>query len=141
MQKIIFFFATLMVFAACQDDKDKVNPNTVNLNALQGTHTVSPLEAKIYNNRNEEVLEVADLQPDHEYKIVLKGEGTDFIRIKNGHVFEVIEQPTVASGEETTYRIKTGTDFADRLYLNVVPLHKSGDTFIREKSQAVFLPF
>ena len=79
---------------------------------------------------------------DTEYDIILKGEGADFIRIKFGHVFETLKSPvyTGSPSSEFVYRIKTSPDFDDRIYINVVPLHKDGNGFIREHPQAFFLP-
>ena len=144
MKNIGFLTISLILFACSAEDATlkSIDPNTVSISELKGTHTTTQVAASIVTIDGEEITAASQLKADTEYDILLKGEGADFIRIKFGHVFETLKSPvyTGSPSSEFVYRIKTSPDFDDRIYINVVPLHKDGNGFIREHPQAFFLP-
>lgn len=103
---------------------------------------MTPVDVSITNTSGEILNEIDQLHPNTEYNIILKGDGADFLRVSSGHIFEVLDKPTFHESKvEFIYRVRTSADFADRILINVVPLHKSGDKFVRERTQVFTLPY
>lgn len=144
MNKYFTIIIILVVSFGCSNDDDKtqiIDPNTVDLHNIKGTRTSTSVEVSIKTTAGEKITEVEALRPNTEYDITMKG-NADFLRISNGHIFEVLKVPDYKSStDEFTYRIKTGSDFADRILINVVPLHKKENGFVRERTQVIFLPY
>lgn len=139
----ILFFG-LIVFGCNSDDEkiQAVDPNKVDLNKLAGISAVTSVEASLRNTSGEPMDDIEQLQPNTEYYIVLEGEGADFLRISYGHIFEILDHPeSQSSNTQFIYKIKTSADFADRILINVVPLHENEGQFLRERTQVHFLPY
>lgn len=146
MKSIKFLVILILILVGCSNEDtrlESIDPNEIDINRLKGTHATTQVNASIVTAGGEEIKDISQLKPDTEYNIILKGEGADFIRIKFGHVFNILRAPSYdgAPSNEFVYRIKTSTDFDDRIYINVVPLHRNGNDFIRERSQTFFLPY
>jgi len=144
MKNIGFLIISLIFFGCSTEDTmlRSIDPNAINISELKGTHATTQVTASIVTLDGEKIADASQLKADTEYDIILKGEGADFIRIKFGHVFETLKSPvyTGSPSSKFVYRIKTSSNFDDRIYINVVPLHQDGNGFIREHSQAFFLP-
>lgn len=141
---IIILFAFVVAFGCTKDDENmrQANPNLIDLHSLEGTEAVTNVRVTITNTTGEVVKPADQLHHSTEYNIILEGEGVDFLRISYGHIFEILEEPQFREGQdEFIYKVRTSPDFADRLLINVVPLHRQDDNFIRERAQVFTLPF
>jgi hypothetical protein len=147
MKNLLIIFILMPLFlVSCNKEENAASIKPVDIyaldfNSIEGTSEVNLITVKLTTPSGEEIKDVAKLRPNANYRLVVKGAGADFYRIKSSDGFEVVENPSAAksASDDFVFTIKT-TKEAGELYVNMVPLHVNGGKISRERPQVFLLP-
>jgi hypothetical protein len=134
-----------LFMASCNQEENTsaakpVDVYSLDFKSIEGTSAVNLITVKLTTPSGEEIKDASQLQPNANYRLVVKG-AANFYRIKASDGFDVIDNPllTKRASEDFIFTIKT-TKEAGELYVNLVPLHVSGEKVLRENPQVFLLP-
>lgn len=131
-----------LVFSCTNEEATSYDPYNGDLSSLEGTASVSDLKATITNSDGRVITDFTELQPNSKYRITLSSDVAEFIRIKNGDGYQLINGPSLANHSfgKSEYTVVTASDFTDQIFINVVPIHQKDGEYKRERSQVFLLP-
>lgn len=143
MKILLLNVMIISLLVSCKTEESiQYDPYKSDLSTFEGTNSLSAVQATLANSEGKVITDLADLMPNTEYKITLNSKDAEFIRIKKGDGYQLLNGPSLDSHYygKSEYSLVTSSDFTDQIYINVVALHRKNSEYVRERSQIFLLP-
>jgi hypothetical protein len=135
----------LVAMYSCNEESQhdsQLNPYQIDVRSMGSTSEISDITITIRNSEGLIVDGKSVLKQGSHYTISFESKDAEFIRIKNGKGFKIIETPLVNSQirRKSEYRIFTTADMPGQVYINAICIHQKDNVYVKERSQVFLLP-
>jgi hypothetical protein len=142
--KLIIALVLVAMYSCNEEGQNRIqsNPYQMDYRSMEGTSKISDIAVTVTNSEGIIMDKKSILKQGSEYTISFASENAEFIRIKNGKGFKIVETPIFGNqvSGKSEYKILTTSDMPGQIYINAICIHQKDNAYLKERSQVFLLP-